>query len=130
MISRWSSPIPAIRVCPVSGFEVTRKVGSSSPNFLRAIPIFSWSAFVFGSIDRDTTGSAKLIGSKTIGWASSQKVCEVKASFKPTAAAISPAKTFLTSSLLFACRRTIRPSLSLFPVVELYIYEPDSIVPE
>ena len=58
------------------------------------MPILSWSPLVFGSMRKDITGSGKTIVSKIIGLASSQKVLDVLASFKPTAAAISPAKTF------------------------------------
>src|ERR1035437_1103350 len=49
MISRWSSPIPAMIVWFVSLSVETRKIGSSCMSFASAMPIFSWSAFVFGS---------------------------------------------------------------------------------
>src|SRR5271157_5228455 len=49
MISKCNSPIPERMVCPVSGSVFTLKVGSSWASFWMAIPIFSWSALVFGS---------------------------------------------------------------------------------
>ena len=65
MISRWSSPIPAMIVWFVSLSVETRKVGSSCMSFARARPIFSWSTFVFGSIERVMTGSGNFIASRT-----------------------------------------------------------------
>ncbi|OPY05717.1 MAG: hypothetical protein A4E67_01803 [Syntrophaceae bacterium PtaB.Bin038] len=67
MISRWSSPIPEISVWPVSRSVRTRKEGSSLWIFSRAVPIFSSSAFVFGSMAMAMTGSGKLRVSRTIG---------------------------------------------------------------
>ena len=51
-----------------------RDTGPRGEVLLSAIPIFSWSAFVFGSIRSDTTGSTNLIGSRIIGEFSSQNV--------------------------------------------------------
>ena len=65
MISRWSSPIPAMIVWFVSLSVETRKVGSSCMSFARARPSFSWSTFVFGSIERVMTGSGNFIASRT-----------------------------------------------------------------
>lgn len=49
MISRWSSPIPSITVCPVSMSRENRKDGSSAASLAKAVDIFSWSALVLGS---------------------------------------------------------------------------------
>ena len=67
MISRCSSPMPAISVWPVSSSEVTRKVGSSSARRCRPCESLSWSPFVFGSIATEMTGSGNVIRSSTIG---------------------------------------------------------------
>ena len=103
IMSRCNSPIPAIIVCPVSWFVYVLNVGSSSASFARAIPIFSWSAFVFGSIAIEITGSGNSIDSSITGCFSSQSVSPVVTFFSPTAAAISPAKTLSISSLWLAC---------------------------
>src|SRR3989338_7233446 len=76
-------------VSPVSWSDLILKVGSSSERRLRAMPIFSWSALVFGSMRKEITGSGKVIRSRMMGLFSSQKVCEVFAFFRPTAAALS-----------------------------------------
>ena len=60
-ISRCSSPMPLMMVSPVSSSVETRNVGSSSESFQSAMPIFSWSAFVAGSMRKLTTGSGNLI---------------------------------------------------------------------
>ena len=91
MISKCNSPIPPIIVCPVSSSVLTLKVGSSSANFWRAVPIFSWAALDFGSIATSITGSGNSIDSSMIALFGSHKVSPVVVSFKPTAAAISPA---------------------------------------
>ena len=67
MISRCSSPMPAMSVCPVSSSVVTRKVGSSSARRARPVPSLSWSAFDFGSTATEITGSGNVIDSSTIG---------------------------------------------------------------
>ena len=77
-------------VCPVSSSDLTLNVGSSSASLARAIPIFSWSALVFGSTATEITGSGNSIFSRTIGSASEHRVSPVVVSFNPTAAAISP----------------------------------------
>ena len=56
MISRCSSPIPEMSVCPVSSSVSTRKVGSSSASRARPLPSLSWSAFDFGSTATEMTG--------------------------------------------------------------------------
>ena len=67
MISRCSSPIPEMSVCPVSSSVRTRKVGSSSASRWRPAPSLSWSPFVFGSIATEITGSGNVIDSSRIG---------------------------------------------------------------
>ena len=69
----------------------TRKVGSSVISFCMPWPSFSWSAFVFGSMASEMTGSGKTIDSSTIGCFSSQSVSPVVTLLRPTAAAMSPA---------------------------------------
>ena len=64
MISRWSSPMPRMIVWPVSLSVCTLKVGSSCISLPSAMPIFSWSAFVFGSMATAMTGSGKFIASR------------------------------------------------------------------
>ena len=59
--------MPEITVWPVSSSERTWKVGSSSPSRWSATDSFSWSTLVFGSIERCTTGSSKVIASSTTG---------------------------------------------------------------
>ena len=55
------------------------------------MPSFSWSAFVFGSIASEMTGSGKSIDSRMTGFFSSQIVSPVETLLRPTAAAMSPA---------------------------------------
>ena len=119
MISRWSSPIPEIRVCPVSASTATRNVGSSSASRPMDRLSFSSSALVFGSIATEITGSGKSIASSTIGRSASQSVSPVRANLRPTTAAMSPAPTLSISSRLFACIRRSRPTRSFFCCVEL-----------
>ena len=117
--SKCNSPTPEIIFWPVSLFVVNLNVGSSSANLSKPIVIFSWSAFVFGSIASEITGSEKLIDSRSNSLFSSQSVSPVVVDFKPTAAPISPALTSSTSSLLFEFMITKRENLSLTPFVEL-----------
>ena len=91
MISRCSSPIPEMSVCPVSSSVRTRKVGSSSASRWRPMPSLSWSDFVFGSIATEITGSGNVIDSRRIGAVSTASVSPVVVFLKPTIAAISPA---------------------------------------
>ena len=97
----------------VSSSLLTVNVGSSSASLDKALANFSSSAFDFGSIATEITGSGNSIDSKITGFASSQSVSPVPVFFKPTTAAISPALTSLISSLLFECILTIREILSL-----------------
>ena len=130
MISKWSSPIPAMIVWPVSWSVQVLKVGSSSASFDKAIPIFSWPAFVFGSIAIDITGSGNSIFSSIIGAASVHKVSPVVVFLRPITAPNSAASNDSTSSLELACILTSLPILSFLPLVEFNTYEPLSKTPE
>ena len=65
-ISRCSSPMPEMIVWPDSSSVRTRNDGSSCARRLSAMPIFSWSALVFGSTATWITGSGKIIFSSVI----------------------------------------------------------------
>src|SRR3989344_3240020 len=95
-------------VSPVSSSPRILKVGSSSDNFFKDMLIFSWSALVFGSIRKDMTGSGTSMPSSRTALSGSQRVSPVRVSFKPTVAAMLPAKTSFMSSLWLACNRTMR----------------------
>src|SRR5438034_1277009 len=62
-ISRCSSPIPEMMVCPVSSSVCILNVGSSRRSLSRAVPSLSWSDFVLGSIATEITGAGKSIAS-------------------------------------------------------------------
>ena len=113
--------MPEISVWPVSLSVWTRKVGSSCISLPSAMPSFSWSALVFGSIETAITGSGKFIASSTTGRLGSQMVSPVVTFFRPTAAAMSPAHTSLISSRLLACILSSRPMRSL-----LLFFEPST----
>ena len=83
--------MPEISVWAVSSSVRTWKVGSSSPSRASAVLIFSWSAFVFGSIETEITGSGNSIVSSLIGAFGSQSVSPVEVCLRPTAATMSPA---------------------------------------
>ena len=129
-MSKCNSPIPFIIVCPDSSSEVTLNDGSSLANLAKASPIFSWSAFVFGSTAISITGSGNSIGSNKIGLLSLHKVCPVIVCFSPAKATISPVVASFMSSLLFACINNILPTLSVFSFEELYTEVPAFILPE
>ena len=78
MISRCSSPIPEMMVCPVSASVLTRNDGSSMASFASACPILSWLACVFGSMAIEMTGAGNSISSSTTGCFSSQSVSPVR----------------------------------------------------
>ena len=130
MISRCSSPIPEMSVCPVSSSVRTRNVGSSSVRRWRPAPSLSWSPFVFGSIATEITGSGNVIDSRTIGAVSIASVSPVVVAFRPTTAAISPAPISSRSSRWFACIWRIRPMRSVLPVVVFSTRSPWFIWPE
>ena len=129
-ISRCSSPIPEIIVWPLSSSVLTLNEGSSWASLPKATPIFSWSALVLGSTATEITGSGNSMRSRIILSLSAQSVSPVVVSLRPIAAAISPARTSLISSLLLACICTIRPTRSRFILTELNTAVPLSRVPE
>ncbi len=130
MMSKWSSPIPAIIVWPDSSSEETLNDGSSLASLPRAIPIFSWSTLVLGSTATAITGSGNSILSRTILSFMSQRVSPVVTSLRPIAAAMSPALTSLISSRSLECIWTIRPMRSFLSLDELYTKSPDFKTPE
>ncbi len=116
MISRCSSPIPAMIVCWVSSSVRMRKVGSSWARRVSAMPILSWSPFVLGSMACEMTGSGKVMFSSRMAFFSSHSVSPVRVSPRPTAAAMSPAPIASMSSRWLACMRRMRPMRSLRPL--------------
>jgi hypothetical protein len=68
------------------GLSSVRKVGSSSASFWIAVPSFSWSALVFGSMATSMTGSGNVIDSRTTGAFGSARVSPVVVSFRPITA--------------------------------------------
>ena len=119
MISRCSSPMPAISVWPVSSCVFTRKVGSSSERRARPAASLSWSDFVFGSTATSITGSGNTMFSSRIGLAGSVSVSPVVVNLRPTAAAISPAPISSRSSRWLACICRMRPTRSFLSLVAL-----------
>src|ERR1019366_7831157 len=63
--SRCSSPMPEMMVWPVSSSVLTWKVGSSSASRWMAVPSFSWSLLVLGSMATLITGAGNVIDSRT-----------------------------------------------------------------
>ncbi|MNC35005.1 hypothetical protein D3C75_834700 [compost metagenome] len=129
-MSRCSSPIPEMMVWPVSSSVLTRNDGSSWASLPRAIPIFSWSALVFGSTATEITGSGKSIRSRMIGLSMEHRVSPVVTSFMPISAAMSPARHSLISSRWLACICTIRPTRSFLPFTEFSTESPELSTPE
>src|SRR5204862_420392 len=95
MISRCSSPIPEMMVWPDSSSVRTRNDGSSCARRPSAMPIFSWSTFVFGSTACEMTGSGNTMRSSVIDFFTSLMVSPVITSFRPTTAAMSQAQALL-----------------------------------
>ena len=99
-------------------------------SFARPCASFSWSALVIGSIARLMTGLGNSIDSSTTGWCGSQMVSPVPTFLSPTAAAMSPAETWLISSRLLACILRRRPMRSRCPRTVLETVAPVFITPE
>ena len=119
MISRCSSPMPAMIVSPVSLSVWTRNVGSSRRGCWRALPSLSLSALVLGSIDDRDDRLRERLASRMTGASASHSVSPVVASFRPMTATMSPARIASMSSRLLACIWKMRPILSLLPLVAL-----------
>ncbi len=95
--------MPAMIVWPVSSSALTVKVGSSSERRWIAVPSFSWSPFVLGSIATSITGAGNVIDSRMTWFCGSHRVWPVLVSFRPMTATIWPAPTDAISSRLLAC---------------------------
>ena len=111
--------MPEMIVWPDSSSVRTRNDGSSCARRFSAMPIFSWSALVFGSTATWITGSGNSIFSSVMILSGSHSVSPVVASFRPTAAAMSPARTSLISSRWLACICRMRPMRSFLPLTGL-----------
>ena len=122
--------MPEISVSPVSSSERTWKVGSSSASRASAVPSFSWSALVFGSIDTAITGSGNSIVSSLIGASGAHSVSPVEVCFRPTPATMSPAKMSSRSSRWLACISRMRPTRSWRPVLAFRTFVPVPSLPE
>ncbi len=68
-----------------------------------AVPSFSWSLFVFGSMATWMTGAGNVMDSSTIGLFGSASVSPVVVSLRPITATIWPAPTDAISARLLAC---------------------------
>src|SRR5688500_9343412 len=66
--------MPAMMVWPVSSSVLTTKVGSSSESRWMAVPSFSWSLLVFGSMATSITGAGNVIDSRTTWLPGSHRV--------------------------------------------------------
>ena len=66
--------MPAMIVWPVSSSALTVNVGSSSESRWIAVPSFSWSPLVFGSMATSITGAGKVIDSRITGCCGSHRV--------------------------------------------------------
>ena len=122
--------MPEMIVWPDSWSVCTRKVGSSFARRCSARPIFSWSALVFGSTATEMTGAGKFIFSSVMILSRSHSVSPVMTSFRPTAAAMSPARTSLISVRSEACICKRRPMRSFLSLVGTYTVSPELSTPE
>ena len=106
--------MPEMMVWPDSWSVRTRNDGSSFARRCSARPIFSWSALVFGSTaTRDHRLRELHPLERDRCFLGSHSVSPVVTSFRPTAAAMSPAWTSLISSRSLACICSRRPMRSL-----------------
>ena len=69
MISRCSSPMPEMMVCPISSSVIARKVGSSLARAASAIDSRSCPSLVLGSMATEIDRLGELMASRTIGFA-------------------------------------------------------------
>jgi hypothetical protein len=122
--------MPEMIVWLDSSSVCTRNDGSSFASFCNAMPILSWSAFVFGSTATEITGSGNSMRSSVICRFRSHSVSPVVASLRPTAAAMSPARTSLISLRSFECICKIRPIRSFLPLTGFMIVSPEFNTPE
>ena len=111
MMSRCSSPMPAMIVSLVSGSVKRLKVGSSFASLASASDSLSRSPRDAGRIDIEMTVGGNCIDSRTIGSSFGQSVSPVEVTLRPTAAPIWPASSLSIGSRLLACismRREMR----------------------
>ncbi len=122
--------MPEMMVWPDSWSVLTRNEGSSFARRCSARPIFSWSDLVFGSTATEITGSGNSIFSSVMMLSGSHSVSPVVTSFRPTAAAMSPARTSLISSRSAACICSRRPMRSFFERAGTNTWSPELSTPE
>ena len=111
--------MPEMMVWPDSSSVRRRNDGSSAARRPNAMPIFSWSALVLGSTACEITGSGNTMRSSVTTDSGSHRVSPVVTSFRPTQAAMSPARISLISSRWLACICRIRPMRSFLPRIGL-----------
>ena len=130
MISRWSSPIPEIRVWPVSWSVRTRKVGSSSDRRQQA-PCELVLVALRLRLDRDRDDRLGVsIDSSLIGAVSTASSRRVDVFFRPTSAAISPAPISALLAMVSACICRMRLIRSVRPVAVFSTLSPPWTRPE
>ena len=123
MISRCSSPMPEMIVCPVSASECTRNVGSSSASFCQRdaqLVLVGLGLRLDRDVDHRRPGTSSPRARSDAS--SSHSVSPVRVSLRPITAAMSPARTSSISSRLLACICSSRPTrsrLSLRRVVDV-----------
>ncbi len=122
--------MPEMIVWPDSWSVLTRNEGSSFARRCSARPIFSWSDLVFGSTATEITGSGNSIFSSVMMLSGSHSVSPVVTSLRPTAAAMSPARTSLISSRSLACICSRRPMRSFLLLAGTYTWSPELSTPE
>mmetsp|Transcript_33077 Transcript_33077/g.84832 ORF Transcript_33077/g.84832 Transcript_33077/m.84832 type:complete len:209 (-) Transcript_33077:1068-1694(-) len=130
MISRWSSPMPSMTVCPVSSSREKRNEGSSAERRTSASDILSCSFFEAGSTATLMTGSGNSIFSRMTEAAGSQRVSPVVVSLRPIMATMSPACARSTSVRSTACISRRRPTRSFLFLTELSTVVPLAMTPE
>mmetsp|Transcript_2472 Transcript_2472/g.4371 ORF Transcript_2472/g.4371 Transcript_2472/m.4371 type:complete len:218 (-) Transcript_2472:701-1354(-) len=132
MMSRWSSPIPLTRVCPVSDWTDTWKLGSSRCSALRAISSCACSVMRSASTPHTKTGSGTTTPCNSMGLVSlaATNVSPVRVSFRPISAPMFPALIEPISVTLSAKTWTTRPTRSLIPRFTFNSIALSSSVPE
>ena len=130
MISRCSSPIPEMSVCPglLVGRDAEGRILLGQAREARAELVL---VALRLRLDRDVDdGPGNVIDSSTIGAESVASVSPVVVCFSPTPAAISPAAISSRSSRWFACIWRMRPMRSVLPFVVFSTRSPALSVPE
>ena len=109
MISRCNSPIPEMMIWPVSSSVLTRNEGIFMSEFAGRRPSFPDRLWSLALRPPKSPDQEHPFAPARFGLFRSHKVSPVVMSFRPIAAAMSPARTSLISSRLFACICTRRP---------------------